>query len=201
MRAVVECIHRIVTGERRMRMLLTPVVALLFLCLVALVIVLSLRVDAFFSLSRPLGYPWNYMVSLPLLAVGGFLSLWSVLHFSKAGGTPVPVNPPAKLVDTGPYTYSRNPMLLGVFLMLFGVAFLIGSASLLFCFAPACAVCSVLEFKMIEEPELEKRFGETYREYKRRTPLLIPQFSRRLSHGAGIQKHLLKLKKTRARKD
>ncbi|MDD5475599.1 MAG: isoprenylcysteine carboxylmethyltransferase family protein [Syntrophales bacterium] len=201
MRAVVEFIHRIVTGERHIRILLTPVFAVFFLCLIALLIFLALRVDAFFSLSSPLEYPWNYIASILLLAGGGFLSLWSVLHFAKARGTPVPTSPPAILVDSGPYAYVRNPMLAGVFLMLFGVAFLIGSSSLLFCFAPAFVVCSVLEFKLIEEPELEKRFGEKYMDYKRRTPLLVPRFSRQLSHGAGIPKHLAKLKKIKGRKD
>jgi protein-S-isoprenylcysteine O-methyltransferase Ste14 len=93
----------------------------------------------------------------------------------KAKGTPVPVNPPPKLVNTGPYAYARNPMLTGIFFILFGIGFIVGSPSLLFVFAPIFVVCSVLEFKCIEEPELEKRLGETYREYKRKTPILIPK--------------------------
>ncbi|MBN1548891.1 MAG: isoprenylcysteine carboxylmethyltransferase family protein [Syntrophaceae bacterium] len=137
-----------------------------------------MRVDAFFSLSVLLQYPWNYADSLPLITTGSLLWLWSVVHFAKAKGTPVPVSPPAKLVDTGPYAYVRNPMLSGVFLILFGVAFLIGSPSLLFIFTPAFMGCSILEFKLIEEPELEKRLGEKYLDYKRRTPLLIPKFFR-----------------------
>ncbi|MBN1613523.1 MAG: isoprenylcysteine carboxylmethyltransferase family protein [Deltaproteobacteria bacterium] len=165
-------------GEKHVRMLFTPVFASVFFFLVVLTIFLALRVDAFFGLSRPLQFPWNYMVSLPLLASGALLWLWAVLHFARARGTPVPVNPPAKLVDTGPYAYVRNPMLLGVFLILFAVAFLVGSSSLLFVFAPAFIGCSILEFKLIEEPELEKRLGEKYLDYKRRTPILIPKFFR-----------------------
>jgi protein-S-isoprenylcysteine O-methyltransferase Ste14 len=115
---------------------------------------------------------------LPLLAIGAFLWIWSVLHFIKANGTPVPVSPPPKLVNTGPYAYARNPMLTGVFLILFGVGFIVESPSLLFVFAPIFVVCSVLEFKFIEEPELEKRLGETFREYKRKTPMLIPKLFR-----------------------
>ena len=178
MNVIVDFIYRIVTGKKHVRMLFTPIFAAFFLILVVLFIFLARRVDAFFGLSRPLQYPWNYVVSLPLLAGGALLWLWSVVHFARARGTPVPVSPPPKLVDSGPYAYVRNPMLSGVFLILFAVAFLIGSSSLLFVFAPAFVGCSILEFKLIEEPELEKRFGEKYLEYKRRTPLLIPKFFR-----------------------
>lgn len=178
MKAIVDFIYRTVTGKKHHRMLLTPVFAALFLSLILLVIFLALRVDAFFGLPRPLQFPWNYVVSLPLLAGGSFLWLWSVLHFAKAKGTPVPVSPPPVLVDTGPYAYVRNPMLSGIFFVLFAVAFLIGSSSLLFVFAPAFIGFSILEFKLIEEPELEKRFGEKYLDYKRRTPILIPKFFR-----------------------
>lgn len=178
MKAIVDLIYRIVTGKKHLRMFLTPVFAVFFLFLVALTIFLALRVDACLTFSFPLQYPWNYAVSLPLLAGGALIWLWSVLHFTKAGGTPVPLSPPARLVDTGPYAYVRNPMLSGVFLILFAVAFLIGSFSLLFFFTPAFMGCSILEFKLIEEPELEKRLGERYLDYKRRTPLLIPKFFR-----------------------
>lgn len=178
MKAIVDFIYRIVTGEKHTRMLLTPVFAAFFLFFIIMVIFAALRADAFFGLPRPVQYPWNYVVSLPLLAAGAFLWLWSVLQFAKTGGTPVPVNPPAKLVDTGPYAYVRNPMLAGVFLILFAIAFLLGSLSLLLIFTPAFMGCSILEFKLIEEPELEKRLGAKYLEYKKRTPILFPKFFR-----------------------
>jgi len=179
MKPIVDFIYRITTAKRHIRMLFTPVFATFFLFLIALAIFLALTVDAFLNLAPPLQFPWNYAVSQPLLVCGVFLWLWSVFHFAKARGTPVPASPPPRLVDTGPYAYVRNPMLAGVFLILFAVAFLIGSSSLLFVFAPAFVCCSILEFKLIEEPELEKRLGERYLEYKRKTPILIPRFFRR----------------------
>lgn len=175
MKAIVDVIYRVATGKRHTRMFFTPVFAAIFLFLVSLAIFLALKADAFFSLSLPLRYPWNCVLSLPLLLAGVLLYVWSALHFAKAKGTPVPVNPPPKLVDTGPYAYVRNPMLSGVFLILFALAFLMGSPSLLFVFTPAFIGCSLLEFKLIEEPELEKRLGESYRDYRRRTPLLVPR--------------------------
>jgi len=178
MKTIVDFIYRVVTGARHIRIIFTPIFAGLFLFIVLLTIFLALKADEVFKLSGPVRFPWNYVLSLPLLAMGAFLWGWSVMQFIKANGTPVPVSPPPKLVDTGPYAYARNPMLAGVFLILFGIGFMVGSLALLVVFAPIFVVCSLLEFKFIEEPELEKRLGETYCEYKRRTPILIPKLFR-----------------------
>ncbi len=78
----------------------------------------------------------------------------------------MPLSPPTKLIVTGPYAYSRNPMLSGLFLILFGIGFLFQSLSLIVIFTPLFILITFLEFKMIEEPELEKRFGEAYVKYK-----------------------------------
>ncbi len=178
MKNIVGFIHRVATGKRHTRIVLAPVFAAFFLFLVMLTVFLALKADEVFNLSAPVGYPWSCVLSLPLLAVGVFLWLWSVLHFIKVKGTPIPVSPPPALVDTGPYAYTRNPMLTGVFFLLFGTGFAVGSPSLLFFFAPVFVACSVLVFKFIEEPELEKRFGEAYREYRRKTRMLIPKLFR-----------------------
>ncbi|HOD29920.1 MAG TPA: isoprenylcysteine carboxylmethyltransferase family protein [Syntrophales bacterium] len=178
MKTVVDFIYRVVTGARPIRIIFMPIFAAFFLCILLLTIFLALKLDDYFNLSGPLGYPLNYILSVPLVAIGAFLWIWSVLHFAKAKGTPVPISPPPKLVDTGPYAYARNPMLSGVFLMLFGIGFMAGSPSLVFVFTPIFVVVSVLEFKFIEEPELEKRLGDPYREYKRKTPMLIPKVFR-----------------------
>ena len=101
--------------------------------------------------------------------------LWSILHFIKVKGTPVPFNPPPKLVTTGPYAYIRNPMLSGVFILLFGFGVLFNSISLVFIFTPLFILFNYVELKAIEEPELEKRLGENYLKYKKRIPMFIPK--------------------------
>jgi len=104
--------------------------------------------------------------------------LWSILHFIKVKGTPVPFNPPPKLVNTGPYSYVRNPMLGGVFILLFGFGILFNSISLVFIFTPIFILLNFLELKTIEEPELEKRLGKDYLEYKKSVTMFFPRFKK-----------------------
>jgi protein-S-isoprenylcysteine O-methyltransferase Ste14 len=93
-------------------------------------------------------------------------------------GTPVPINPPPKLVTSGPYAYSRNPMMTGLFMVIAGIGIYFGSITLTFVMTPLFIFMSVLEFKYIEEPELAKRFGKEYLEYKEKTPIIIPKLYR-----------------------
>ena len=80
------------------------------------------------------------------------------------------------LIEVGPYRYSRNPMLTGIFIMLFGIGVLMSSAFLMFVFTPLFIVLNTVELKYIEEPELEKRLGEPYVRYKKRVPMFFPKF-------------------------
>ena len=66
-------------------------------------------------------------------------------------------------------------MLTGVFLILFGLGFSINSFSLVLFFTPLYVLINVWELKNIEEPELIKRFGDEYAEYRRITPMFIPR--------------------------
>jgi protein-S-isoprenylcysteine O-methyltransferase Ste14 len=70
-------------------------------------------------------------------------------------------------------------MLTGVFLFLFGIGFIVNSVSLVFLFTPLYVLINVWELKRIEEPELIKRLGDEYIEYRRQTPMFIPGCKRR----------------------
>lgn len=104
---------------------------------------------------------------------------WSILHFIKIKGTPVPFNPPPKLVATDPYAYARNPMLSGVFIFMFGLGVLLRSISIVFIFTPLFVLLNYLELKAIEEPELENRLGKKYLKYKKRVPMFVPKFKKK----------------------
>lgn len=174
----IEFFYKVATGSRRIRTLLTPVGLIIFISLIVLFIVVSLQVDKFIGLPELLPASLNVIMSAPILAIGLFLMLWSNLNFIKAKGTGVPFNPPPKLVTSGPYTYVRNPMLTGVFIVLFGLGVLFKSISLVFIFTPLFILINVLELIAIEEPESEKRLGKEYVDYKKMVPMFIPRLGR-----------------------
>jgi protein-S-isoprenylcysteine O-methyltransferase Ste14 len=176
---LIRIFYRAATGSRKTRNLLTPAGAVFFFGLVTLFIFAALRVDRLLELPKLLPTSSNIIVSVPILAIGLFLMIWSVLNFVRVKGTPVPFNPPPKLVTAGPYAHVRNPMLTGVFVLLFGFGVLLGSISLVSIFTPLFILFNVWELKAVEEKELEKRLGEEYIEYRKRVPMFIPRLNMR----------------------
>jgi protein-S-isoprenylcysteine O-methyltransferase Ste14 len=142
----------------------------------ALFVIAAIFVDKLLSLPRLLPKDATIPVSIPLIVAGSAVIAWSALHFLKVQGTPVPFNPPPKVVNTGPYRYARNPMLTGVFLLLFGLGLSFNSFSLVLFFTPLYVLINVWEIKNIEEPELIERLGDEYAEYRRNTPMFIPSY-------------------------
>ena len=69
-------------------------------------------------------------------------------------------------------------MLTGVFLILFGLGFGLDSMSLVCLFLPLYVAFNVWELKQIEEPELARRLGEEYVDYRNRTPMFLPKLKR-----------------------
>jgi protein-S-isoprenylcysteine O-methyltransferase Ste14 len=167
--------YRTAIGSRKTRNLLTPAGGIFFFGFIALIIFIALQVDEFLGFPKLLPSSLNIIVSVPLLVIGLFLMLWSILYFVRVKGTPVPFNPPPELVSTGPYAYARNPMLTGVFVLLFGLGVLFRSISLVFVFTPLFILLNVWELKAVEEPELEKRLGKDYVEYKKKIPMFVPR--------------------------
>jgi protein-S-isoprenylcysteine O-methyltransferase Ste14 len=111
------------------------------------------------SLTQPLG------VALVVLGVGVAIS--GAVTFRKAGTSPNPTKPSTAVVMHGPYRFTRNPMYLGMTVLTVGGAVWMNSAWVLILLVPALAV---MRWHVIarEEAYLEEKFGESYREYKRR---------------------------------
>lgn len=177
--------HSVATGSRWKRELLTPVGLFIFGATVAAVLVLGLRTDKVLRMPELLPGSVGLALGVVLVVLGSFLCGWCVLRFRVARGTPVPFNPPEELIVVGPYHWMRNPMVTGVFGLLFGIGFLLHSVSIVFIWTPLYMLAHVIELKEVEEPELELRFGEAYAEYKRRVPMFIPRPWRRGKLPAG----------------
>ena len=170
----IEFLYRVATGSRKIRNVFTPIGAFFYGLLIFSFVVVALQVDRLLGIREIFPRSLSIILALPVFLIAFFLLGWSILNFFKAKGTPVPFNPPPRLVNTGPYAYVRNPMLTGVFALLIGLGVLLGSASLLFVFTPLFILINVWELKVIEEPELIKRLGEDYLEYRKTTPMFFP---------------------------
>ncbi|MBI4305898.1 MAG: isoprenylcysteine carboxylmethyltransferase family protein [Chloroflexi bacterium] len=110
---------------------------------------------------------WTGLVSL---VAGIALDAWCAREFAKAGGTFNFLNPPRSLVVNGPYRYSRNPIYVGGVLILAGLVVVFSSAFLLIYLGLYVLFLDRILIPLIEEPGLERRFGEEYRRYRARVP-------------------------------
>ena len=174
-------LHWAAMGTKKNRTLLTPIGVLIFGVFTSVFVFAAIYFDRLFHFPRLLPKDSIIPLSFLLMTVGFSITAWSAFHFLKVKGTPVPFNPPPKLVTTGPYRYARNPMLTGVFIFLLGLGFYFNSVSLVVFFTPLFVLINVWELKQIEEPELMKRLGNEYIEYRRQTPMFLPRFKKKQS--------------------
>jgi protein-S-isoprenylcysteine O-methyltransferase Ste14 len=116
--------------------------------------------------------PWHFVpgpvpgiVTGALVFAAGFaLAIWAITTFTRAG-TQVPTNmPTSRIVAHGPYRFTRNPIYLGFFLGLIGLAVGFDSAWLL---VALVGFFLVIRYGVVarEEVYLERKFGDDYRTY------------------------------------
>lgn len=172
MRRIVDMLYSVTTGPERRRHLLTPVGLAIALTLLALIVLGSFFTDRILALPALLPGVLGVSLGTVFLMAGLALWGWSLILFKGKG---VPLNPPRDLVEVGPYAWVRNPMLLGFFAAFVGLGFVLHSVSLVFIWTPAFVILNMIELKLVEEPELERRLGPTYREYRNRVPMFIPR--------------------------
>jgi len=104
------------------------------------------------------------------LVTGVALLLWCVKEFYVAGrGTLAPWTPPTRLVVSGLYRYSRNPMYVAVTLVLIGWAIGFRSRAHIV-YALAVALAFHLRVVINEEPYLARTHGSAWTDYKSRVP-------------------------------
>jgi protein-S-isoprenylcysteine O-methyltransferase Ste14 len=119
---------------------------------------------------HPVGWP-----GLVLIAAGLALYGWCMWLFATIGrGTPGPWDAPRRLVVAGPYRWVRNPIYVGVLLVILGEAWLFGSWSLVI-YAAGAAVFFHLAVLAYEEPTLRANFPADYEDYFRTVHRWIPR--------------------------
>lgn len=113
--------------------------------------------------------PGASFVAIGLIALGAFIDFVCVRAFVREKTSYSPFRPEksGKLITTGLYRYSRNPMYLGLFIILAGLFLYIGNVlGALFLYG---FIHTVTRFQIIPEEEiLEEKFGDEYRDYRKR---------------------------------
>jgi len=109
--------------------------------------------------------------------LGACVCLWCVKDFVLRGrGTPAPFDPPARLVVQGLYRYVRNPMYVGLFLVLVGEAMFYASLFVLL-YALLFVAAAHIFIIFYEEPTLKRKFGESYGQYIKSVPRWLPRMT------------------------
>jgi protein-S-isoprenylcysteine O-methyltransferase Ste14 len=119
---------------------------------------------------------WMMVPSLLLFVAGLLLFLVTLRAFVREGrGTLAPWTPTQRLIVEGPYRYCRNPMITGVLLILVAEALWLRSGAIAIEAMLFWAI-NTIYFIRVEEPSMEQRFGQTYRDYKELVPRWLPRW-------------------------
>jgi protein-S-isoprenylcysteine O-methyltransferase Ste14 len=129
-------------------------------------IALMVALDWFVPIAQPISWPWSLAGSV-LVVAGIVLAVVAERRFKRAGTAVRPFEPSTALVEDGPFRITRNPMYLGMILVLAGVFILLGSLSPLLVL-PAFAWLLHARFVVHEEAHMERHFGARYLAYQRR---------------------------------
>lgn len=122
-------------------------------------------------------YDLNFYLGLIPMIAGLSVMAITISSFIRIGkGTLAPWSPTKKLVIVGPYRYVRNPMIIGVLTVLLGEALIVWSMPILK-WAGLFFLINTIYFILSEEPGLEDRFGDDYRQYKKNVSRWIPRIT------------------------
>ncbi len=138
-------------------LIVPPVYLLLF-------ILGQVAIDRFWPLAQLFDGSIRY-AGLILLALGLFFAGWGARAFARADTAIRPMEESTTLVTHGLYRYTRNPMYLGMILVLMGDCLLLGSLSP---WLPIPGFILLIRqlFIIPEEAMMERTFGEQYRSYR-----------------------------------
>jgi protein-S-isoprenylcysteine O-methyltransferase Ste14 len=119
---------------------------------------------------------WGRQIAVQLILLIALPGIGAVMEFAeRGGGTPIPFDPPTRLVTSGMYRYCANPMQLCCALVLGAWAALLRNSWLLL--IPLISVVFSAGLARWDEAEdMERRFGEPWRRYREHVRNWIPRW-------------------------
>jgi protein-S-isoprenylcysteine O-methyltransferase Ste14 len=119
---------------------------------------------------------WQRQLGLQALAILALPGVGAVMEFAERGlGTPIPYDPPVRLVSSGIYRYCANPMQLSCALVMLGWAGMVNNAWLLLA-AVVAIVYSAGIAEWDESQDLARRFGAEWRQYRAEVRNWLPRW-------------------------
>ncbi len=122
--------------------------------------------------AEPVGY--TIVIGGLFIAIGEFLRIWAV-GYAGASTRARTLGAARDLVTTGPYSYVRNPLYLGNFLLSLGVC-LLSNVYWLVAVLVLGYFCQYLPIIALEEAYLLASCGSVYQTYREQVPRFVPQF-------------------------
>lgn len=117
---------------------------------------------------------YTVVIGIPFIVAGEFLRIWAV-GYAGASTRARTLGAARDLVTTGPYSYVRNPLYLGNFLLSLGVC-LVANVYWLVAVLIVGYFCQYLPIIALEEAYLLKSCGSVYQTYREQVPRFVPQF-------------------------
>jgi len=139
--------------------------------------IFSLIIPHFIAYFDPWKYDNQFISGLIIISIGLSIIFICVTSFYKTGkGTLAPWDPPKKIVVKGLYRFMRNPMYLGVVVLVIGWCVFYGSPILLL-YTISLAIGFHIRVVRFEEPWLKKEFGDQWEKYHKNVHRWLPRIT------------------------
>ncbi len=123
---------------------------------------------------------WRIVGAVVFLTCLVLYTTSSITLMRHGRGAYIEFDPPKEFVAIGPFRWCRNPIAACVVGMVAGEAIAFSSTGIALFFLLGLPLAQA-QVVLLEEPLLEKRFGQTYRDYRARVPRWIPRPPRKES--------------------
>ena len=127
-------------------------------------VLIAATISWFFGWSKLPGLP-PAPLGISLVAIAWILPVWAIFLFRREGTEVDPTSPTnRKLITSGPYRFTRNPMYLGLIILTLGIAIWVGAWPM---FAAPVALFATANWAHIpfEEAKMRRQFGAVYDNY------------------------------------
>lgn len=118
----------------------------------------------FFGWAKVPGLPLAPL-GISLVAISWILPVWAIVLFRREGTEVEPTSPTnRKLITSGPYRFTRNPMYLGLVILTLGIAIWVGAWPM---FGAPIALFATANWAHVpfEEAKMRRQFGAVYDNY------------------------------------